>query len=70
MFLYFQKYCKIQARSVLAKTVIVQRLKLAREKYKLFQIDIYNITGLNNKTAIRQMIAIIKSIEEKEERED
>lgn len=32
------------------KKIIAQRLKLAREKQKLSQVDVYNTTGINNKT--------------------
>jgi len=32
------------------KSIIAQRLKLARESVKLTQVDVYNRTGINNKT--------------------
>ena len=34
----------------MSKSIIAQRLRLAREREKLSQVDVYNKTGINNKT--------------------
>jgi len=34
----------------MSKSIVAQRLKAAREKKKLTQVDVYNRTGINNKT--------------------